>query len=97
MSHLAQALTHLYGLLVRLYPRRFRAGFEDELRAVFAAMLDQAAQQGIVALASLGLRELFDAPLAILRVYRSSWQKRARATGHFPVSSPSLPRPSPDG
>ena len=97
MSHLAQALTRFYGLLVRLYPRRFRAGFEDEMRAVFAAMLDQAAQQGIVALASLGLRELSDAPLAILRVYRSSWQNWTRATKHSPVSIPSLPRPSPDG
>ena len=97
MSHLARALTRLYVLLVRLYPRSFRARFEDEMRAVFAAVLDQAAQRGILALASLGLRELCDAPLALLRVYRSGWRNWSRATRHSPVSIPSLPRPSPDG
>ena len=97
LSHLARALTRLYVLLVRLYPRSFRARFEDEMRAVFAAVLDQAAQRGILALASLGLRELCDAPLALLRVYRSGWRNWSRATRHSPVSISSLPRPSPDG
>jgi hypothetical protein len=97
MCHLVQVLTRLYVSLVRLYPCRFRARFEDEMRAVFAATLDQAAKQGMSTLANLCLRELCDAPLAILRVYGSSWQKRIGAMRHSLVPTPSLPQPSPDG
>jgi hypothetical protein len=96
-SHLVQALVHVYALLARLYPRSFRARFEDEMRDVFAAALDQAARQGIATLVHLCLRELCDAPPALLKAHRSIWRNWTRATKHFPVSSLSLPRPSPDG
>ncbi|MBC8445573.1 MAG: hypothetical protein H8D74_00085, partial [Chloroflexi bacterium] len=92
----------LYKLLLRLYPRHFRDEFAREMRAVFSESLDQAAKQGILALVGVGLRELLDAPLTLLRVHWISWKKKGKATSGStarfpPVPSPSLPLPSPDG
>jgi len=97
MGCLVEALTSLYVCLVRLYPRDFRARFEDEMRAVFAVALHRAAKRGILALADLCLRELLGAPFALLRVYWSGWQKRTGAARYFAVSIVSLPQPLPDG
>lgn len=95
-------LIRFYSALLRLYPRRFRTEFEDEMRAVFSQSLEQAARQGILSLAGAGLWEWLDAPLILLRVYRFSWKVKEKATsdstaGFPPVSSSSLPPPSPDG
>ncbi|TEU16689.1 MAG: hypothetical protein E3J25_02695 [Anaerolineales bacterium] len=102
MNHLAHILTCLYILLVRLYPRSFRAEFEDEMQAVFEEMVEQETKKGIFALASVCLRELLDAPLTLLRVHWFSWRKKEKATsdstvGFPPVPISGLPPPSPDG
>jgi len=93
-------LIRFYCALLRLYPQRFRAEFEDEMRAVFSKSLEQAAKQGILALASVSLREWLHAPLTLLRVHCFSWKKKEKSTsdstaGSLPVPSSSLP--SPDG
>lgn len=72
------------------------------MRAVFCESLEQAAEQGVLALADTILQELLDAPLTLLRVHRFGWQRKERATGDSmagfsPVPSLSLPPPSPDG
>lgn len=95
-------LIHFYGALLCLYPQRFRAEFEDEMRAVFSQSLEQAAKQGILSLADTILRECFDAPLTLLRVHRFNWRAKEKATsdsiaGFSPVPGFSLPPPSPDG
>lgn len=92
----------LYELLLRLYPRHFRDEFAREMRAVFSESLDQAAKQGILALVGVGLRELIDAPLTLMRVHWFNWKKKGKATSGStarfpPVPSSSLPLPSPDG
>jgi len=95
-------LIRFYCALLRLYPQRFRAEFEDEMRAVFSKSLEQAAKQGILALASVSLREWLHAPLTLLRVHCFSWKKKEKATSDStarssPVPNSSLPSPSPDG
>ncbi len=59
----------VYALLLRLYPHRFRAEFEEEMRAVFAASVKQAAQDGFTPLAATCLRELFDLPVNLIHEY----------------------------
>ena len=55
---LAQLLTHLYGLLLRMYPTAFRMEFEAEMRGVFADSIAETAPQGHTALARMYFREL---------------------------------------
>ena len=94
-------LIHLYGAFLRLYPQRFRAEFEDEMRAVFSQSLEQAARQGIVSLADVSLRELLHAPLTLLRVHRFSRKEGERTTSNPTTGFSPLPRafspPPPDG
>jgi hypothetical protein len=64
----------LYGLLLRLYPRRFRAEFAEEMLAVFTATVTEAA--GWQTLARVCWREWRDAPVAIIRAH---WRERSRS------------------
>jgi hypothetical protein len=52
----------VYALIVRLYPRAFRAEFADEMHAVFAAAVADAAEGGRMVLLGLFWRELRDYP-----------------------------------
>jgi hypothetical protein len=102
MAKYLNLLIRFYSALLRLYPRRFRAEFEDEMRTVFSTLIEQAVKQGILALAGVILREWLHAPLAILRMHWFSWKKNEKATsdssaGFLPVHSSFLPPPSPDG
>lgn len=97
MDKLARVLAYLYAWLVRLYPRGFRTRFEDEMRTVFAAALDQVGKQGILALADLGLRELLGAPAALLGVHWSGWIAGLRSMRSPSNAIPPLPPPPPDG
>ncbi|MFN2151064.1 MAG: hypothetical protein ACK2T5_05660 [Anaerolineales bacterium] len=58
-------MTHLYALLLRLYPRAFRAEFGAELQAVFAQAA--AESRGWMNVLRLFLRELRDLPENLLR------------------------------
>jgi len=70
------------------------------MQAVFFQSLKWAATQGVLTLASVSLRELLYAPLALLRVHRFERQKRATsgsALGDSPPAGSTLTPPLPDG
>ena len=71
MNVIARVAIWVYTLIVRLYPRAFRAEFEDEMRAVFAAAVADAAAAGRVALLGVFWRELRDSPGNLLVAH---WQ-----------------------
>ncbi len=62
-------LTHLYALLLRLYPRRFRAEFGEEMHAVFAEAVREAAGRDAASLIKVCLQEIKDFPMSLLHEY----------------------------
>jgi putative ABC transport system permease protein len=54
-----RALT-VYGLLLRAYPRRYRARFGDDMAEVFADRLRDARRRGVLAVAELWMRTVVD-------------------------------------
>ncbi len=75
MSRFRPAL-RLYACLLRLYPPGFQDEFGAEMRAVFAAALENAAGQGMRAAARLLLRELAGLAAGLFIEYRDEFQKR---------------------
>jgi hypothetical protein len=71
---LIRIVVHGYTLLLRLYPRRFRQEFADEMQAVFTEAMTEAAARG--RLGVFFLRELRDAPQSIARAYWYGWTKK---------------------
>ncbi len=69
-------ILRLYAFLLRLYPRRFRAEFEAEMQRVFAEAAAEAADQNLLSLAKVCLRELRDWPGAVLRAHLRERKKR---------------------
>ncbi len=69
-------LTRLYALLLRLYPRRFRAEFAEEMLAVFAAAVMEAAAHGSATVALVCWRELRDWPTALSREHWADLKKK---------------------
>jgi hypothetical protein len=59
-------LTWIYTCMVKLYPRRFRQTFEDEMKRVFAQALVDARQRGDWASMGLLSREIRDLPYAVI-------------------------------
>jgi hypothetical protein len=90
VSLVARLVTRLYALLLRLYPRRFRAEFEDEMQAVFADAVVEASQRGGASLAVVLLRELRDWPAALMREHQRERRKRevGTQTGFSVTSAP---------
>lgn len=96
-------LCHGYGWLLRLYPSPHRDRFADEMGAVFAQALDDAATQGGPAVIHLCCRELRDLPVVLLTEYwrlcQQWWTTRLSAIeprrsdlpGVVPVSYGSVP------
>lgn len=72
MKIIVRVATWVYALIVRLYPRAFRAEFEDEMRTVFAAAVADAAAGGWIALLGILWRELWDCPRNLLVAH---WQE----------------------
>jgi hypothetical protein len=72
MNIIVRVSTWVYALIVRLYPRAFRAGFEDEMCAVFAAAAADATKGGRIALLGVLWRELWDCPRNLLVAH---WQE----------------------
>jgi hypothetical protein len=82
----ARWIVHLYAKLIRLYPRGFRAAFEDEMQVVFADAVAEAIERGGMSLIVVCLRELLDWPMALLRqhwlgmrdlIYRNQGEEEA--------------------
>jgi hypothetical protein len=91
-------LAHLYALLLRLYPPHFRAEFGEEMQVVFSEAAKEAAARG--ALGLLLLRELSDAPSALVRAYWDDWTKtwqKGMTLIRDAASIADLPPPPPDG
>ena len=93
MTHVTHLIAVIYARLLRLYPPGFRAEFGDEMRAVFASALADAAASGLWATICLSLREMVTLPRNIIqaarregrhrtcayRVYRTRWIARYNA------------------
>ncbi|MDY6877379.1 MAG: hypothetical protein SWK90_14405 [Chloroflexota bacterium] len=62
-------ITYVYTFLVRLYPRDFRAGFEEEMCTVFTDAIAEAAMRGGASLASMCWREVRDWLRVLLSEY----------------------------
>lgn len=69
MNNSLQWMSALYGVLIGLYPRRFRQEFADELHGVFIALAQDAASAGPWALLVFFLRELRDFPINLVRTH----------------------------
>jgi hypothetical protein len=98
MRHVAGLALRLYAVLLRLYPRAFRAEFEDEMQTVFAEALTQTAEGH--ALGPFVLRELRDMLPALARAHWHAWAtKWASGMNRFraAASAADLPPPPPDG
>ena len=85
-------IARVYAALLQLYPQPFRAKFSEEMRAVFADALQEAAGAGRISLARLLWRELLELPVSIAA---ELWRERSRrnmdvhsqeSTGFQPVS-----------
>ncbi len=60
-------LVTIYAILLRLYPRRFREAYGEEMQAVYADSLHEARRGGTLALGAFALREIFDLPASLAR------------------------------
>jgi hypothetical protein len=76
-------LAALYWLLLRLHPAPFRATFGEEMRAVFAARLAEAAALGHGAIAALAARELAGLVASLAR-------EHSQACAHSAARAPVL-------
>ncbi len=72
-----QLLSVGYRLLLRLFPRRYRAEYQPELESVIGQLGADEAARGGWALARLVGRELRDLPAALLREHWREWRQRA--------------------
>ena len=76
MKHSVQTLVWLYDLLLKLYPRQYRAEYGEEMRCVFRLIADETARQGALPLIRLSSRELFDLPGAVVREHWRAGKSR---------------------
>jgi hypothetical protein len=67
-----RGLIQLYHACLRLYPRRFRAEFSDEMVDIFAEAAASAAGQGPLALCRLCFSELVGFPVGLWRAHRAA-------------------------
>jgi hypothetical protein len=72
--------TTLYGLLMRLYPRRFRVEFAEEMHSVFVEALTEAAASGPQTLLMVYVRELLG---LLTGSFREHWQAATRWEFHM--------------
>ena len=71
MSRALRVSDRLYRAALRLYPRAFRARFEDELVDYFAARRERAARSGRLAAVRFWLALLLDLPVSAAREWRA--------------------------
>ncbi len=83
MKSIEQLVITLYGQLLYLYPANFRANFRDEMRAIFALTVGEAARHNELALLQVIGRELRDLPVSLLREHQ---RERRRRPARVPIS-----------
>lgn len=79
----------IYNLLLRLYPRDFRAEYSAEMQAVFTEALENARGQGIATVLIFVLRELGSLPASLAREH--FYAARAGSAGLTPAAQGGLP------
>lgn len=62
-------LIKIYAFLLRLYPTRFRTEFEEQMLQDFSDFVDDSHKKGKFALLQVCIREFFDFPVNLLKVY----------------------------
>jgi hypothetical protein len=67
----------VFALVLKLYPRRFREMFAEEMLEVFSLAAGEASQDGVVAVVRTLLRELVELPIALLLEHVYQWRKRS--------------------
>jgi hypothetical protein len=97
----ARIFEWVYQHLLLVFPPGFRAEYQEEMQAVFAELL-AAHSRNVWSLLAVGLRELFQAPLALFRTYRLYWRKHLPdqlnpLEGISPESGPGASGMLPDG
>ncbi len=80
-------VTRIYTLLLRLYPTGFRDEFGEEMTAVFAKAVREAAKRGWVSLTAVFLREIRDWPGSVLQE-RLRARRRKMASNQFIEEKP---------
>lgn len=83
MKRIIAAVSRLYGWMLRLYPRSFRAMFAGEMESVFAQTLDEAARQGGASVLVTCLREMVDFPIALLLEHVHDKRKKSMKLFHY--------------
>lgn len=78
--NLVHTFTVIYRLLLRLYPRRFRAEFGEEMTAVFSEAIAEAAQTTRLNLLLFCWRELRDYPFSLLRQHWRNAEAKSMST-----------------
>lgn len=78
MNNLLLFLRSSFSALVRLYPRRFREEFQDEMEEVFQRMIEEEAGRGPLAALVAWLKEISFLPLNILDEIRNEQRARRR-------------------
>ncbi|MBI5290479.1 MAG: hypothetical protein HY872_01215 [Chloroflexi bacterium] len=68
---MTQFVARLYALLLHLYPLSFRAEYGEEMQAVFAEAMAEAAERGVAAFIAVCLGEIRDMPGSLLREHLS--------------------------
>ena len=76
MNRSTALIIRCYGLLIRLFPRRFRDEFGEEMTAVFTQVMMEAVERGRWAVTTVYLRELRDLPLNLVREHWHSLTKK---------------------
>ncbi len=87
MKRWLEALTGLYGAMLRLYPRRFRDEFGAEMRLVFARRALEASGEGRFRLLQTALQEIKDFPGSLIGEH---WRagRELMSNSQIPVEKP---------
>lgn len=81
--HIFRIIKLIYAALLRLYPYRFQTEFRDEMQAVFAATISDAARAGVMSAIVACLRELRDLPMNLLREHWLNYEEAFMSNFHF--------------
>lgn len=76
MNVFVAALISIYSKLLLLYPRNFRKEFGEEMQVVFRDSINDAAQNGILFLVIVGMREMVNLPGSVLHEFWHEFRKK---------------------
>lgn len=82
-------LVRLFGLSLRVYPRRLQQNYAAEMQAVFRLKAEEAAIKGGRSLFALACREVRDLPIAVLSAYFHAIRGRMKII--FPATTDQIP------